>query len=199
MSDLELKIKRITIMAEARGMKVNSHRIRRGLRRLAARTAPTTKEGDLKRGAIHARLWESWVRLHYHRIDEVRPEARAMHLACNFLRGRDYVTIEPISRWPGSEENFEKAWGALWERVKYHIERHIPEKKGTEEYSRRLQEFAAWHDHAHSYARNADAQKAALGIARAASLAAASERRQAYEKRVQNRERLRFIEDTIDG
>lgn len=185
MSDLKLKIKRITLAAEARGIKINQNRLKRRLKKLLAKQFgdPTNKANVISRG------WLQWSSLDSHRKNEVRNEARAMHLACNFLRDRDYAAIEAITRWDGMDDKremrdismFEKQWNKIWERVRYHVERHIP--LTTDEIrSKRLQEFAEWHDTAKAYAASAEAQKPALEKARAGSIAAADKRRQAYEK-----------------
>lgn len=178
MSDIELKIKRITIAAESRGIKVNEQRIRRKIRRLS--------KGDGQKVYDRiSRCMVSFGDLRSHRINEVRHEARAMHLACNFLRGRDYRSIEPISRWDGMDGNrkmkwlpsFESQWKKLWERVRYHVERHLP----AGEKNKGLDEFAAWEEDSRRYASNPDMQEPALAMARTRSIVAKTERRRAYE------------------
>lgn len=204
MSDLELKIKRTTMAAEARGIKVNERRLRRRLAKLATKFGHKVSTEDAALAAQRAaRAFidadEQALSLRAHRLDVARPEARAMHLACNFLRGRQYRDIEAVTRWRGQDERgvmrnsetFHKQWVALWERVRYHVEKHAAEAKGSEERSRRLQAFAAWHDQAQVYALNYEAQVGAKEAARGRSIAAAEKRCQAYRKR-------KMQEDTIE-
>lgn len=171
MTDLTLKIKRITMAAEARGIKVNEQRLGRKLRRLLPSLGgdpPYKHAGTISshRDMVHS--------LRAHRLKVVRPEARAMHLACNFLRGRDYRAIEPISRWPETEEKFALVWKALWGRVEYHVLKH----RGQRDERVVRQEFAAWHDEAKIHARHKLGQATFLAHARARSLAAKAARRQ---------------------
>ena len=172
MTDLNLKIKRITLAAEARGIKTNSNRIRRKMRRLlsivrAAVVAGTEEAAALKHGKSILRCIKRAGSLDDHRLKEVRPEARAMHLACAFLRGRAYERIEAVTHWPVTDEKFAPIWKALWERVRYHVTKHMPaEGSGAS-----LQRLAEWEDGARAYARSKEAQAPSLEAARAGSRA----------------------------
>lgn len=178
MSDLELKIKRITIAAESRGIRINQNRLKRKIRKLR----------DKSRELVEAKTIAAFNSLDSHRRNEVRNEARAMHLACNFLRGRDYRSIEPISYWDGMggrEMNwlpsFEEQWKNLWERVRYHVERHLlPGEK-----NKGLDEFVAWEDDAKAYASNPHMQQPALDMARARSIDAKNVRRKIWQLKQQ--------------
>ena len=69
--------------------------------------------------------------LRNHRLEIVRPEARASHLALGFLRGHDYVVMEgPTTR---SSPN--------WKRVEDLIKRF-----GEGDERDRMQKFSAWKD-----------------------------------------------------
>jgi len=175
MSDLELKIKRITLAAEVRGIKVNEQRLKRKIRRLDAQTkeagSPSERNHALAKIADGANAQRADLRSH--RINEVRHEARAMHLACNFLRGRAYLAVEPISYMWRCSYTFDAQWDKLWDRVRYHVERHLPARaKNTG-----LDEFGKWEEDAKRYASTPDMHQPALAEARAGSLKAKAERR----------------------
>lgn len=178
--NIELKIKRITIAAEARGIRINENRLRRKLRRMDEKTK---EKGPAERNAVLAKAADNaskqfWS-LRSHRLWHVRPEARAMHLANAFLNGRTYWEIEPISRFPFFTKSFEDVWKGLMERVRYHVERHLP----PGEKNKGIDDFIAWSEAGRDYASNLEMQKPARASARAGSLAAKNARRQAYERK----------------
>jgi hypothetical protein len=56
--------------------------------------------------------------LHRHRVDIVRPEARAAHLAYGLIKGRTLKRIEPTAREPRAE--------GLWKRVRAMVDKYGP-------------------------------------------------------------------------
>ena len=168
MSDLELKIKRITIAAESRGIRINQNRLLRKIRRLS---------GQKKEIALNAALYQ-WGSLDSHRRNEVRQEARAMHLACNFLRGRDYMSVEPITYMWKHLYDFDKMWAKLWDRVRYHVERHCDQKNKNEV----LDQLGKWEDDAKAYASDPARHSSALEWARARSIDAKNRRREEWQR-----------------
>lgn len=78
---LELLIKSRTLAAEARIIRQNEVRLKRLSRKLNSSRASDKRE-----------------LLYRHRIDVVRPEARATHLARAFIKGRPYHTVEKPKR-----------------------------------------------------------------------------------------------------
>lgn len=68
--------------------------------------------------------------LYFHRITDVRSEARSACLAYGFLRGRDYSRMEQ----PGSSR-------PDWKRVE-----EIVKKYGEDDVRDRMQRFSAWKD-----------------------------------------------------
>jgi hypothetical protein len=87
MQDMDtFKVKRATIAAEAR--------IIRALERSRARTARNLRaKGKASDLSESARL-----SLYMHRMKVVRPAARAMHLAYNYMKGTPYEKVEGTQR-----------------------------------------------------------------------------------------------------
>lgn len=88
MSKLFLKIKLKSLATEARIIRGEEVRIRNRARKRRAKGHVIDVTATLDA-------------MHYHRIKDVRREARATHLAYGFLRGRSYTTMEnKASRTP---------------------------------------------------------------------------------------------------
>jgi hypothetical protein len=77
-----LKVKVASLAAEARIIRRLERQHRDRARQLAALQKPNSKMLDLRAGLYH------------HRVNVVRPEARASHLALGYLRGRSYAEME---------------------------------------------------------------------------------------------------------
>lgn len=101
----QLRVKIASLGAEQRIIKSMEQRIRDRLRKRRARLSSvpdTLKEGITK---IHGNQMEYHrASLHFHRVVEVRREARAAHLAACFLRGTPYAACE------GSERRSKPNW-----------------------------------------------------------------------------------------
>lgn len=84
MYSIELKVKRLSLQAEARIIHVQEH-----LTKEEGRKARWAQKAE--RAARKMATWES---LYKHRLQVVRPEARAAHIANAFLRGLPYEKVE---------------------------------------------------------------------------------------------------------
>lgn len=83
-SRLELKIKAMSLAAEARIIRNIELRLKRR----------KTAGGKERPGLRDERNFASYHRLHDHRIKDIRIEARATHLARMFLKGKPYSDVE---------------------------------------------------------------------------------------------------------
>lgn len=83
MTPIELKIKLTTLAAEGRIIRKNEVRILKRLRKARERNKTPSPVSEAER-----------ISLYHHRINVVRPEARAAQLAYGFLRGRRYEELE---------------------------------------------------------------------------------------------------------
>lgn len=108
MYSTELKIKRMTLQAEARINKYEAEKAK-----MAARVARWEQKA-----ALAEKKMATWSSLTHHRKMIVRPEARASHIAHGFLRGLPYVAVE--ERFEVDQVVMNNAYGnvkAFWEKV----------------------------------------------------------------------------------
>lgn len=88
----ELRVKRLSLGAEARVIRVQEQRLLRRARRAKSK------------GRDAAALYGRFENLQWHRKFEVRSHARAAHLAYGFLRDKPYKVLERTARsWPSLE------------------------------------------------------------------------------------------------
>jgi exonuclease I len=80
-----LKIKMLSLGAEARVIRIQEQRLRNRIRKNRAKQFTKTVDRDES----------AWASIREHRLKVVRPEARASLLAYGFLRGREYLQMEP--------------------------------------------------------------------------------------------------------
>lgn len=101
----ELKVKYLSLAAESRIIRHQERRLRDRARKAALKN---------KTDAV-SRLQDTRMSLHQHRLEVVRPVARAAHVACSFLRGREYAEIERVSdtdpNWEAVQNNVKKFGG----------------------------------------------------------------------------------------
>lgn len=93
---IKLKIKANTLAAEARIIRKNEKRLR--------------KFNQLHMAQKRNYHWADSAResLYRHRIDVVRPEARATHLARAYLKGSAYRSVEQSTRQPVADALIDK-------------------------------------------------------------------------------------------
>lgn len=125
MSRTELKVKRLSLAAESKIIR----RLEKAKARSANRARKAAKDGlaQLSEAERHS--------LYLHRINVVRKEARASHLADGFIRGVPYAVMENFAY---SEPE--------WDRVE-----RIATKFTTEDERVVKQRFAEWLDQAKNY------------------------------------------------
>jgi len=116
MSRTHLEVKLATLAAEARIIKRKELKAKKWKRR--------AQDEARKERAANA-FWS----LRNHRLDVVRPEARAAHLALAFIRGVPYRNVEAFAYDP---PNFKKIW--------HNVVKFAPENKI------KLDDFYAWLD-----------------------------------------------------
>lgn len=97
MNSIELKVKRLTLGAEARIIKSQAASLWHKATADAEKLPETVTADELRNSPAWRRIERRRCKansLDYHRRHVVRPEARAAHLAHAFLRGHLYARIE---------------------------------------------------------------------------------------------------------
>lgn len=107
---IELKIKALSLAAEARVIRNQEKRIGRKLSKLHAKMAnsPGDNTGTLK-FSQHRNI-DNLTSIHTHRVLQVREEARLTHLARAYLKGTPYKEVEnkTLPAKTLSEDHFER-------------------------------------------------------------------------------------------
>lgn len=98
--NIHLKIKIMTLAAEAKAIRKNELRLQRSI----------NKAVNKGKGQYDYVDGHRFVRanLHHHRTHTVRKETRHSHIAYGFLRGRQYMEIETFAREPIQWDRIEK-------------------------------------------------------------------------------------------
>lgn len=95
MYSVELKVKRLSLIAEAQIIRLQEEQIAARLTKRAEKAAAKGKE--LKAGWDSKGRWQAHS-LYKHRTQEVREASRAAHLAHAYLTGKSYARIEDPER-----------------------------------------------------------------------------------------------------
>lgn len=104
---LRIKIKHLALEPELLKLEMQKTR-RRAMLKLLHKALDLSKEletlpDDPRRNQINGGLVyeDPWlaIELRNHRLQAIRPEARAAQLAYAFIRGKSYNEIEPTSKW----------------------------------------------------------------------------------------------------
>jgi hypothetical protein len=136
---MELKIKALSLAAEARIIKAQQERLLRRQRKAAARPRHNNDEAF---ATSQSRRLELCDRIRDHRKHDIRLEARATNLARGFLKGLAYEAIEATTYEPGAVVRaLSKAEGMVKEY-------------GEGDSRIIMQKFAMWRDGALTWAAN---------------------------------------------